>query len=219
MLAEPTLTAISGESAKFLAGGEFPVPSNAAACVGGLCPPPGIAFKPYGVALNFTPVVMADNRISIRVGTDVTEIDPQTSFNYTNPGGTTTAIPGTRVRRSETTVELPSGGVMMNAGMIQQVNKQALSGLPGLINLPILGALFRSATTSAGDGADDHGHALHRQAGGAASGEPPGRQLRRHARHPGRAARPVQPPLRQGRRRADRPHLPWPRRLHRRVVQ
>jgi pilus assembly protein CpaC len=143
VLAEPTLTAISGEAAKFLAGGEFPVPSAASNCVGGLCSAPGITFKPYGVALSFTPVVLADNRISIRVATDVTEIDPQTSFNYTNDG-VTTAIPGTRVRRSETTVELPSGGVMMTAGLIQQVNKQAISGLPGLINLPILGALFRS---------------------------------------------------------------------------
>ncbi|MCJ2086608.1 type II and III secretion system protein family protein [Methylobacterium sp. E-005] len=143
VLAEPTLTAISGEAAKFLAGGEFPVPSAASTCVGGLCSPPGITFKPYGVALSFTPVVLADNRISIRVATDVTEIDPQNSFNYTN-SGVTTAIPGTRVRRSETTVELPSGGVMMTAGLIQQVNKQAISGLPGLINLPILGALFRS---------------------------------------------------------------------------
>jgi pilus assembly protein CpaC len=143
VLAEPTLTAISGEAAKFLAGGEFPVPSAASSCVGGICSAPGITFKPYGVALSFTPVVLADNRISIRVATDVTEIDPQTSFNYTNDG-VTTAIPGTRVRRSETTVELPSGGVMMTAGLIQQVNKQAISGLPGLINLPILGALFRS---------------------------------------------------------------------------
>ena len=143
VLAEPTLTAISGEAAKFLAGGEFPVPSAASSCVGGLCSAPGITFKPYGVALSFTPVVLADNRISIRVATDVTEIDPQTSFNYTNDG-VTTAIPGTRVRRSETTVELPSGGVMMTAGLIQQVNKQAISGLPGLINLPVLGALFRS---------------------------------------------------------------------------
>ncbi|WP_342110283.1 type II and III secretion system protein family protein [Methylobacterium sp. SI9] len=143
VLAEPTLTAISGEAAKFLAGGEFPVPSAASSCVGGICSAPGITFKPYGVALSFTPVVLADNRISIRVATDVTEIDPTTSFNYTNDG-VTTAIPGTRVRRSETTVELPSGGVMMTAGLIQQVNKQAISGLPGLINLPILGALFRS---------------------------------------------------------------------------
>lgn len=141
ILAEPTLTAISGEAAKFLAGGEFPVPSSAS-CTTGSCTP-GIEFKQYGVALSFTPVVLADNRISIRVATDVTEIDPQQSFNYTF-GSASVAVPGTRVRRSETTVELPSGGVMMTAGLIQQVNKQALTGLPGLINLPILGALFRS---------------------------------------------------------------------------
>jgi pilus assembly protein CpaC len=142
ILAEPTLTAISGEAAKFLAGGEFPVPSSASCAIGGLCTP-GITFKPYGVALSFTPVVLADNRISIRVATDVTEIDPEKSFNFT-VGNSTVAVPGTKVRRSETTVELPSGGVMMTAGLIQQVNKQAIAGLPGLINLPILGALFRS---------------------------------------------------------------------------
>lgn len=141
ILAEPTLTAISGEAAKFLAGGEFPVPSSAA-CSTGSCTP-GIEFKQYGVALSFTPVVLADNRISIRVATDVTEIDPQQNFNYTF-GSSSVSVPGTRVRRSETTVELPSGGVMMTAGLIQQVNKQALTGMPGLINLPILGALFRS---------------------------------------------------------------------------
>jgi pilus assembly protein CpaC len=142
ILAEPTLTAISGEAAKFLAGGEFPVPSSATCVVGGVCTP-GITYKPYGVALSFTPVVLADNRISIRVATDVTEIDPQQSFSYT-VGNSSVSVPGTRVRRSETTVELPSGGVMMTAGLIQQVNKQAITGLPGLINLPILGALFRS---------------------------------------------------------------------------
>ena len=113
-----------------------------ASCTSGSCTP-GITYKPYGVALSFTPVVLADNRISIRVATDVTEIDPQNSFNYVL-GNNSVAVPGTRVRRSETTVELPSGGVMMTAGLIQQVNKQAISGLPGLINLPILGALFRS---------------------------------------------------------------------------
>ncbi|CAM2965221.1 type II and III secretion system protein family protein [Methylobacterium mesophilicum] len=142
ILAEPTLTAISGEAAKFLAGGEFPVPSSASCPVSGLCTP-SITFKPYGVSLSFTPVVLADNRISIRVATDVTEIDPQTGVNYTL-NNSTIAVPGTRVRKSETTVELPSGGVMMTAGLIQQVNKQAITGLPGLVNLPILGALFRS---------------------------------------------------------------------------
>ncbi|MGU3387894.1 type II and III secretion system protein family protein [Methylobacterium sp. D53M] len=142
ILAEPTLTAISGEAAKFLAGGEFAVPASATCAVGGVCSP-GITYKPYGVALSFTPTVLADNRISIRVATDVTEIDTQQSFNYVI-GNTSVAVPGTRVRRSETTVELPSGGVMMTAGLIQQFNKQAIAGLPGLINLPILGALFRS---------------------------------------------------------------------------
>ena len=88
-------------------------------------------------------MVLAENRISIRVGTDVTEIDPQQSFDYV-VGNSTIAVPGTRCARSETTVELPSGGAMMTAGLIQQVNKAAISGLPGLINLPILGALFRS---------------------------------------------------------------------------
>ncbi|KQS80033.1 secretin [Methylobacterium sp. Leaf361] len=142
ILAEPTLTAISGEAAKFLAGGEFPVPSSATCAVGGVCSP-GITYKPYGVALSFTPTVLADNRISIRVATDVTEIDPTQNFSYV-VGNNSVSVPGTRVRRSETTVELPSGGVMMTAGLIQQVNRQAIAGLPGLINLPILGALFRS---------------------------------------------------------------------------
>ncbi|WP_336486030.1 type II and III secretion system protein family protein [Methylobacterium nigriterrae] len=142
ILAEPTLTAISGESAKFTAGGEIPVPASASCGTAVICTP-GITFKTYGVSLSFTPVVLADNRISIRVGTDVTEIDPQNSFNYA-VGTQTVAVPGTKVRRSETTVELPSGSVMMTAGLIQQVNKAAISGLPGLLNLPILGALFRS---------------------------------------------------------------------------
>lgn len=148
ILAEPTLTAISGESAKFTAGGQLPVPASqsctpsAIAGVSATCVV-GISFKPYGVSLNFTPVVLSENRISIRVGTEVSEIDPQNSFSFVN-GNSTTAVPGLTVRNSETTVELPSGGTMMTAGLIQQKSKAAIAGLPGLINLPILGALFRS---------------------------------------------------------------------------
>ena len=137
ILAEPTLTAISGETAKFTAGGEIPVPTTNS-CTGGICNV-GIEFKPYGVTLSFTPIVLSEGRISIRVGTDVTEIDPQQQIVLQG-----VVIPGTRKRSSETTVELPSGAVMMTAGLLQQINKQAISGLPGLINLPILGALFRS---------------------------------------------------------------------------
>ncbi len=141
ILAEPTLTAISGESAKFTAGGELPVPASQN-CTGGVCTI-GIAFKTYGVTLNFTPVVMAENRISVRVATEVSEIDQANSFTFTQ-GDTAVAVPGFTLRRTETTVELASGGTMMTAGLIQQRNKAAINGLPGLVNLPILGALFRS---------------------------------------------------------------------------
>ena len=147
VLAEPTLTAISGEAANFTAGGEIPVPtsqscsavlaSNSSNCS------VGIEYKPYGVALNFTPVVQSENRISIRVGTNVTEIDPQAAIPVSN-GNNTISVPGLTVRKSETTIELPSGGTMMIAGLIQQRNRQAISGLPGMLNLPVLGALFRS---------------------------------------------------------------------------
>ncbi|MCJ2077481.1 type II and III secretion system protein family protein [Methylobacterium sp. E-016] len=148
VLAEPTLTAISGESANFTAGGELPVPSSQSctpSLVAGTQPTcvVGIAFKPYGVTLNFTPVVMAENRISVRVGTSVSEIDPQNSYSFVS-GNTTSAVPGLTVRKSETTVELASGATMMTAGLIQQKSKAAINGLPGLVNLPILGALFRS---------------------------------------------------------------------------
>ncbi len=148
ILAEPTLTAISGEAAKFTAGGELPVPSSQS-CTPSLVPGQqpacvvGIAFKKYGVSLNFTPVVQSENRISIRVGTEVSEIDPQNSYSFVS-GNATTAVPGLTVRNSETTVELPSGATMMTAGLIQQKSKAAVAGLPGLVNLPILGALFRS---------------------------------------------------------------------------
>ncbi|MCJ2044009.1 type II and III secretion system protein family protein [Methylobacterium sp. J-078] len=147
VLAEPTLTAISGEAANFTAGGQIPVPGNLSCSVTGTSTVqtcvPSITFKEYGVSLTFTPVVQAENRISVRVGTQVTEIDQQNSLNI-NFTGTTTAIPGFTVRKSETTVELASGATMMTAGLIQQRNKAAISGLPGLINLPIIGALFRS---------------------------------------------------------------------------
>ncbi|HJE25560.1 MAG TPA: type II and III secretion system protein family protein [Methylorubrum populi] len=144
ILAEPTLTAISGEAAKFTAGGEIPVPANcsvgntaSAACTISL------TYKPYGVSLSFTPVVLAENRISIRVATDVTELDTQNSFSY-NLNGRVVPVPATKRRNSETTVELASGATMMTAGLIQQQNKGTINGLPGLMSLPILGALFRS---------------------------------------------------------------------------
>ncbi|MGA4553884.1 type II and III secretion system protein family protein [Methylorubrum aminovorans] len=145
ILAEPTLTAISGESAKFTAGGEIPVPSNCAAGVAGAACTVALEFKPYGVSLAFTPVVLAENRISIRVATDVTELDRENSYSFSFPGSNrVTPVPATTRRTSETTVELASGATMMTAGLIQQKNRASIGGLPGLMNLPILGALFRS---------------------------------------------------------------------------
>lgn len=137
-LAEPTLTAISGESAKFLAGGEIAIPQTQS-CSAGICTQ-AFTYKPIGVTLNFTPVVLSEGRISIRVATEVTEVDPDSSIQL----GLTLRMPGFRTRKAETTVELPSGGVLATAGIIQQQTRQQINGLPGAMNIPILGTLFRS---------------------------------------------------------------------------
>ena len=136
-LAEPTVTAVSGESAKFLAGGTIPIPGGES-CSGGVCQL-SIMQQPYGVTLNFTPVVLDQGRIQLRVATEVTDIDPSVQQTILN-----TTIPGFRTRKNETTVELPSGGSIVSAGLISSTSQMAVNGLPGLMNLPILGAMFRS---------------------------------------------------------------------------
>jgi pilus assembly protein CpaC len=145
-LAEPNLTAISGESAKFTAGGEIPVPKSQQCALDPANPnrkvcDTSIDFKPYGVSLNFLPVVMSDGRISMRVATEVTEIDAEYPFRLE---GQASNIPSFKIRRSDTTVELPSGASLVTAGLISRQTKQIVSGFPGLMNLPVLGALFRS---------------------------------------------------------------------------
>jgi pilus assembly protein CpaC len=147
-LAEPNLTAISGESATFLAGGEFPVPA------GYSCDPAThvcttqISFKKFGIALNFTPVVLTEGRISLRVMTEVSELSNDNSITLSQSVTASTVnsltIPSIKVRRAETTLEIPSGGSMAMAGLIQEQTKQAINGLPGLAQLPVLGSLFRS---------------------------------------------------------------------------
>jgi pilus assembly protein CpaC len=142
-LAEPNLTAISGESATFIAGGEFPIPTGvtcqttAAGSVGQCAP--SIAFKKFGISLNFTPVVLSEGKISLRVMTEVSEVSNDNSINISG-----LSVPSIKTRRAETTLEIPSGGAMAMAGLIQQQTKQAINGMPGLAQLPILGALFRS---------------------------------------------------------------------------
>jgi len=100
-----------------------------------------VSFKKFGISLNFTPVVLTEGRISLRVMTEVSEISNENSLNG-GSGGTT--IPSIKTRRAETTLEIPSGGSMAMAGLIQDQTKQAINGLPGLSQLPVLGTLFRS---------------------------------------------------------------------------
>jgi pilus assembly protein CpaC len=144
-LAEPNLTAISGESATFISGGEFPIPTGVSCQTttgGGIgqCVQT-VAFKKFGISLNFTPVVLTEGRISLRVMTEVSEVSTENALTG-GQGGTT--IPSIKTRRAETTLEIPSGGTMAMAGLIQEQTKQAINGLPGLDQLPVLGALFRS---------------------------------------------------------------------------
>ncbi len=147
-LAEPNLTAISGESANFVAGGEFPIPA------GFTCDPVSrncqyqIQWKKFGVGLNFTPVVLAEGRISLKVMTEVSELSTDNQLTLVQSLGsdqsTTLTIPSIKTRRAETTVEIPSGGSLALAGMIAEQTKQQLNGIPGLMQLPILGTLFKS---------------------------------------------------------------------------
>lgn len=148
-LAEPNLTAISGESANFLVGGEFPVPTDRDTN-GNI----RIEFKPFGVGLAFTPVVMSEGRISLKISTEVSELSDEGAFviqggtfvdedgNLVRASGVT--IPGLRVRRAETAVELPSGGSLALAGLLQESTRQNIDGVPGAKDIPVLGSLFRS---------------------------------------------------------------------------
>jgi pilus assembly protein CpaC len=141
-LAEPTLTAISGESANFLAGGEFPIPTGytcSATNGQNLCQY-GVAFKQFGVSLGFTPVVLSEGRISLKIVTEVSDLSNQNTL--TLPGSV--VIPSIQVRRSEATVEIPSGGALAMAGMIKDQTKASINGIPALMDLPVLGTLFKS---------------------------------------------------------------------------
>jgi pilus assembly protein CpaC len=140
LLAEPNLTAVSGETAKFLAGGEFPVPASRDRD-GNVT----VEFKQFGVGLSFTPVVVAPGRISLQLSSEVSELTNTGSFSITSTAGQSgLTIPALTVRRTATTIELPSGGSFAVAGLMQHNTKQVIDGFPGVKDLPVLGALFRS---------------------------------------------------------------------------
>jgi len=132
-LSEPNLTALSGETANFLAGGEFPIPLSQGLGT------TTIDYKNYGVSLTYTPTVMANGRISIKVRPEVSELSSQGAVTVNN-----FTIPALIVRRAETTVELGSGQSFMIAGLMSNNAQSTIDKLPGAGDIPILGSLFRS---------------------------------------------------------------------------
>lgn len=135
-LAEPSLTALSGQSATFLAGGEFPVPIRAGA---GGDSTVTIRYKEYGVRLMLTPTVLDANRIFLKVSPEVSELD---FANAVQSGGV--AVPGLRVRRTDTSVSLGDGESFVISGLVSRNTLQNVDKVPGLGSLPIIGAFFRS---------------------------------------------------------------------------
>jgi pilus assembly protein CpaC len=132
-LAEPNLTAVSGETAKFLAGGEYPIP--VVDSDGKL----SVTFKEFGVGLAFTPLVLSEGRISLKIESEVSEL--------TNEGAvvlSSISIPALKKRQAKSTVELPSGGSLAIAGLISDATRQNIDGFPGLKDVPVIGTLFRS---------------------------------------------------------------------------
>jgi pilus assembly protein CpaC len=134
LLAEPNLTAVSGETASFLAGGEFPIPvaqdNNTIT----------VEFRQFGVALAFTPTILSANRISMRVRPEVSALDRANAVNI----GTGDPVPALTVRRAETTVELASGQTFAIAGLVQSTHAINAEEVPGLGSIPVLGELFKS---------------------------------------------------------------------------
>jgi pilus assembly protein CpaC len=138
ILAEPNLTAQSGETASFLAGGEFPVPVGAQ-----LTGTISIQFKQFGVSLGFVPTVLGPDRVNLRVRPEVSELSDNGAVELPISGGTV-RIPALAVRRAETTIELGSGQSFAIAGLLQRSTAQLANGIAGVGEIPVLGALFRS---------------------------------------------------------------------------
>lgn len=132
-LAEPNLTAVSGEAAKFLAGGEYPIPTvDSTGSV-------AVTFKEFGIGVAFTPIVLSEGRISLKIETEVSELSTEGAVTLSNM-----VIPALKKRQARSTVELPSGGSIALAGLISDKARQNIDGFPGLKDLPVLGTLFRS---------------------------------------------------------------------------
>ena len=141
ILAEPNLTALSGETASFLAGGEFPIPvagntSNGSTTI-------TVDFKQFGISLAVVPTVLSPTRLNLRVRPEVSQLSNNGAVSVPIAGGTLT-IPALTVRRAETTIELGSGQSFAIAGLLEKTSTDATNALPGIGELPVIGALFKS---------------------------------------------------------------------------
>jgi pilus assembly protein CpaC len=145
-LARPTLIALSGETASFLAGGEFPIPVIQAGSTSGNAAQVTVEFKPFGVSLAFTPTVLADGVISLAVEPEVSSLDSSASVQING-----LSIPGLRTRRASTVLELRDGEAFAIAGLLQQDYGTTVRQLPILGSLPIIGTLFRSSGFQKGE--------------------------------------------------------------------
>jgi len=143
-LAEPNLVAMSGQTASFLAGGEFPVPINGAATSTGGVPTITVEFKAFGVSLAFTPTVIDANHLNLRVRPEISELTTTGQVSVPIAPGQVVTIPALTVRRAETSVELGSGESFALAGLLQQTSTQTITKVPWIGDLPVLGALFKS---------------------------------------------------------------------------
>jgi pilus assembly protein CpaC len=143
-LAQPNLTAMSGQTASFLAGGEFPVPISGSSTATGGVPTITVEFKSFGVSLAFTPTVIDANHVNLRVRPEVSALTTVGAVSLPITNTATITIPALTVRRAETSVELGSGESFALAGLLQHTSTQDTSRVPWLGDIPILGALFKS---------------------------------------------------------------------------
>jgi pilus assembly protein CpaC len=143
-LAEPNLTAMSGQTASFLAGGEFPVPISGSSAATNGFPTITVEFKSFGVSLAFTPTVIDAQHLNLRVKPEVSELSTVGEVSVPLTSTATVTIPALTVRRAETSVELASGQSFALAGLLMHTSQQLVSKVPWIGDIPILGAAFRS---------------------------------------------------------------------------
>jgi pilus assembly protein CpaC len=148
IVAEPTLTTLSGTQANFIVGGQFPIPVAETAATAGAVPIVTVEFKNYGVQLSFTPTVFSDGRISLQVSPQLSQITSANSFTSNPTQGTSLVIPGLTVQAVSDTVVLGSGQGMAIAGLLEENSNETDNAVPVLGNVPVLGALFRGDSFS-----------------------------------------------------------------------